>query len=191
MSGGRNRVKRCQEEEECQGRVTGWDVEPAWGRVSRREQVEEELGDRVWRLEAGESGGEGASWGCDARRDGEWREWQQWDGVWWIRVGHTYLNSRQRRQVSRGLKRLVAREQNEVIKLLRELKSAIWKGNELAEAIDGTNQRDKSSEGETKKIGGDDDDDETWSMEGSNRDRMRSLRGRNQQRELKRGSGQY
>ena len=54
---------------------------------------------------AGESGSEGASWGWDARRDGEWGEWQQWDGVWWIRVGHSNLNSRQRRQVSRGLER--------------------------------------------------------------------------------------
>ena len=97
------------------------------------------------------AGGEGASWGCDARRDGEWGEWQQWDGVWWIRVGHSNLNSRQRRQVSRGLKWLVAREQNEVIKLLRELKSAISKGNESAEASDGTNRRDKSSEGEAEK----------------------------------------
>ena len=70
------------------------------------------------------------------------------------------------RQVSRGLKRLVAREQNEVIKLLRELTSAFWKGNESAEASDGTNRRDKSSEGETEKIGGDDDDDETWSRGG-------------------------
>ena len=50
-----------------------------------------------------------------------------------------------------------------MIKLLRELKSAIWKGNESAEASDGTNRRDKSSEGETEKIGGDEDDDETWS----------------------------
>ena len=64
--------------------------------------------------------------------------------------------------MSRGLKRLIAREQNEVIRLLRELRGAIKKGTELAEASDATNRRDQSSGGETEKTGGDDDDDETW-----------------------------
>ena len=49
---------------------------------------------------------------------------------------HSNLNSHQRRQVSRGLKRLIAREQNEVIRLLRELKGAIRKGTETADTSD-------------------------------------------------------
>ena len=107
---------------------------------------------------AGESGGEGANgsrWGYDGRRENDWGEWQQWDGEWWIRVGLF-----QRRRVSRNLRRLIAREQNEVLKLLRELKSALWKGNEFAETCDRVTQGGGSSDGETERNKGDDDDDD-------------------------------
>ena len=67
--------------------------------------------------------------------------------------------------MSRGLKRLIAREQNEVIRLLRELRSAIKKGTELAESSDATNHRGKSSGGKTEKTGGGGDDDEMWPRE--------------------------
>ena len=109
----------------------------------------------------GESGWRGReAGGRDWRRDDDCGEWQQWDKVWWINAGRSDLNSRQRRQVSMGLKRLVEREQNEVICLLRELRSAIKKGTELAETSDTTNRPGSSSGGETEKTGGGDDDDD-------------------------------
>ena len=95
------------------------------------------------------------------RRDGAGGEWQRWKGEWWIRVGSSNLNSRQRRGVSRNLRRLIAREQNEVWELLRELKSALWKGNESAGTCDRETQGGGSSDGRTEKNkGGDDNDDD-------------------------------
>ena len=77
------------------------------------------------------------------------------------RVGSSNLNSRQRRRVSRNLRRLIAREQNEVWELLRELKSALWKGNESAGTCDRVTQGGGSSDGRTEKNkGGDDNDDD-------------------------------
>ena len=59
------------------------------------------------------------------------------------------------------LRRLIAREQNEVLKLWRELKSALWKGNESAETCDRVTQGGGSSDGETENNkGGDDNDDD-------------------------------
>ena len=195
------------EEDENQGRE---DVvsSPPGIEMHRYECVTEKLNDRVRRLEermeglswrgrgrtsaAGECGGEGANWEYDGRRDGEWGEWQQWDGMWWIRVGHSNLNSRQRRRVSRNLRQLIAREQNEVLKLLRELKSALWKGNESVEACDKTMQGGRSSDGETEKTnGGDDDDDETGSRRGSSWERGRGQKRGDQCGELGRDSGRY
>ena len=73
--------------------------------------------------------GNGAKWEYDGRRVGGWGgwhqwdgEWAQWDGEWWVRVGRSSLNARQRRRISRDLRRLIACEQNEVLKLLRELR---------------------------------------------------------------------
>ena len=69
--------------------------------------------------------GNGANWEHDGRRVGGWGgwhqwdgEWAQWDGEWWVRVGRSRLNARQRRRKSRDLRRLIAREQNEVLKTL-------------------------------------------------------------------------
>ena len=77
-------------------------------------------------------------------------EWQRWKGEWWIRVGRSSLNARQRRRISRDLRRLISREQNEVLRVLWELKNAMWK------------EGGRSSGGETEKTkGGDDDDDES------------------------------
>ena len=36
------------------------------------------------------------------RGDGAGGEWQRWNGAWWVKVGQQNLNSRQRRQISRG-----------------------------------------------------------------------------------------
>ena len=61
-------------------------------------------------------------------------------------------------RVSRGLKRLVAREQNEVLKLLWELKSAQWKGTERIREAGHRTEKRRKSEATT-------DDDETGSRE--------------------------
>ena len=42
-----------------------------------------------------------------------------------IRVNQDDLNSRQRRKISRGLKRMIDREKNGMARLLRELKKSI------------------------------------------------------------------
>ena len=64
---------------------------------------------------------ESASW----RREGAGGEWQRWKGAWWIKVEQQNLNSRQRRQISRGLRRLTARGREETIGVLEELKDEI------------------------------------------------------------------
>ena len=64
---------------------------------------------------------ENVSW----RRDGAGREWQRWKGAWWVKVGRQNLNSRQRKQISRGLRRLIARGPGATIGVLQELKNEI------------------------------------------------------------------
>ena len=49
---------------------------------------------------------ENVSW----RHDGARGEWQRWKGAWWVKVEQHHLNSRQRRQISRGLWRLTERK---------------------------------------------------------------------------------
>ena len=136
----------------------GWDKLAA--RVQKLEERVRGMHEKMW--EAMSFTGtatveESTNW----RRDGAGGEWQRWKGEWWIRVGSSNLNSRQRRRVSRDLRRLIAREQNEVLKLLRELKSALWKGDESAETCNRVTQGGGSSDGETEKNkGGDDNDDD-------------------------------
>ena len=113
---------------------------------------------------------ENVSWRHDAGG-----EWQRWKCAWWVKVGHQNLNSRQRRQIPRGLWRLTAREANEVARLLRELQSEIKA--EVAALRSGS-----QTDGETEKTGGGHDDDETWPRGGSNLSKVRELRG---------DSGQY
>ena len=93
---------------------------------------------------------ESASW----RRDGAGEEWQRWKGVWWVKVGQQKLNSRQRRQISRGLQRLTAREHNEVTWLLKELTS------EIRAEVAAQHSRSQSDEGRHEAAGaaGDDHD---------------------------------
>ena len=118
--------------------------------------------------------GNGASWERDDWRVGGWggwhqwdREWAQWDGEWWVKVGRSSLNARQRRRISRDLRRLIAREQNEVLKLSREMRSALWRGNGSMDACERSARGGRSSDGEMEKTrGGDDDDDETGSRGG-------------------------
>ena len=71
-------------------------------------------------------------------------EWQRWEGSWWIRVNQDGSNSRQRRKISRGLKRTIDRERNGMAKLLRELKRGIWA--EIDESRRGANTNFESDE---------------------------------------------
>ena len=64
---------------------------------------------------------ESVSW----RREGAGGEGQRWKGAWWVKVEQQNLNSRQRRQIARGLLRLIARGQEEMIGVLEELKDEI------------------------------------------------------------------
>ena len=125
--------------------------------------------------QAKEEGG-GMSWDRDSRKVGGWGDWSlwdgdwaQWDGEWWVKVGKSSLNARQRRRIARDLRRLIAREQNEVLKLLREMRSAMWIGGGLTDMRGG-----RSTDGEAEKTrGGDDDDDEVGSRGGSSRGKLR------------------
>ena len=105
-------------EDEDGGRETSVEVPPGI-MVEREEENKrktDHLADRVQKLEGQvrdmhqrmleamgftETGTEeeNESW----RHDGAGGEWQRWKGAWWVKVGRQNLNSRQRRQISRGL----------------------------------------------------------------------------------------
>ena len=57
----------------------------------------------------------GIPWKCQDEGD----EWQRWEGSWWIRVNQDNLNSRQRRKISRSLKKMIDREKNGMARLLQ------------------------------------------------------------------------
>ena len=59
------------------------------------------------------------------RRECDGDAWQRWNGAWWIRVEQPNLNSRQRRKISRGRRRMITPEQNGMTNLLRELRDEI------------------------------------------------------------------
>ena len=63
----------------------------------------------------------------------------RWDGNWWIRVEQQDLNSRKRRNISRGLRRMIIWEKNGKASLLRELLNGIGAETE------GTNRRHLST----------------------------------------------
>ena len=91
--------------------------------AARVQKLEEQVREMRQRMSEamGFTGEENASW----RRDGAGGAWQRWKRAWWVKVGGQNLNSRQRSRVSKGLQRLVARGQNEMIRLLTELKNEI------------------------------------------------------------------
>ena len=166
-------------------------------RIRKMEERMEEWSQGGQGVNYAKGDGIGANWEHDGRRVGGWGgwhqwdgEWAQWDGEWWVRVGRSSLNARQRRRISRDLRRLIAREQNEVLKLLRELKSAMWKESESVDACDRLVQGGRSLDGETEKTkGGDDDDDETGSRGGSGRGRLKCREKGSCWRESGRGEG--
>ena len=58
------------------------------------------------------------------RRKNDGDEWNWWNGHWWIRIDQD-LNSRQRRKISRGLRRMITREHSGLAELLQELRNGI------------------------------------------------------------------
>ena len=63
--------------------------------------------------------------GIPWRYEDEGDEWQRWEGSWWIRVNQDDLNSRQRRKISRCLKKMIDREKNRMARFLQGLKKGI------------------------------------------------------------------
>ena len=91
-------------------------------RVTRLEEQTKWMYDRMTAAAA-----EPSSWnrGIPWRYEDDGDEWQRWEGSWWIRVNHDDLNSRQRRKISRNLKKMIDREKNGMARLLQELKKGI------------------------------------------------------------------
>ena len=96
--------------------------------------------------------------GIPWRHEDEGDEWQRWEGSWWIRVNQDDLNSRQRRKISGGLKRMIDRERNGMAKLLRELKKGIKA--EIDESRQGANMNSESDE----KSGDGEEDSTTYQV---------------------------
>ena len=67
------------------------------------------------------------------------------EGAWLVKVEQQNLNSRQRRRISRGLRRLIARAREETIGVLEELKDEIRAEWVKANARSTGAQRCKSS----------------------------------------------
>ena len=84
---------------------------------ARLRRVEERIYDE------GVSGQALAQGGQDADEDNE--QWQKWRGKWWMRIDRTELSSRQRRKISRVVKRLISRETNDFDHLVNDLKQSI------------------------------------------------------------------
>ena len=111
-----------------------WKIETPPG-ISKQECNEDKLETRVTRLEEQTkwmydrmvAAAEPSTWnrGIPWRYEDDGDEWQRWEGSWWIRVNQDDLNSRQRRKISRNLKKMIDREKNGMARLLQELKKGI------------------------------------------------------------------
>ena len=90
-------------------------------RVMKLEEQTKWINDRMTAAAEPSTWNRGTPW----RYEDEGDEWQRWEGSWWIRVNQDDLNSRQRRKISRGLKKMIDREKNGMARLLRKLKKGI------------------------------------------------------------------
>ena len=77
--------------------------------VTKLEEQTKWMYDRMTAAEA-----ESSTWnrGIPWRYEDNGDEWQRWEGSWWIRVNQDDLNSRQRRKISRNLRKMIDREKN-------------------------------------------------------------------------------
>ena len=112
-----------------------WRIETPLG-ISKQECNEDKLETRVTKLEEQTkwmydrmtaAAAESSTWnrGIPWRYEDNGDEWQRWEGSWWIRVNQDDLNSRQRRKISRNLRKMIDREKNGMARLLQELKKGI------------------------------------------------------------------
>ena len=112
------------------------------------------------------SGQASAQGGQETDEDNE--QWHKWRGRWWMRVDRAELSSRQRRKISRVVRRLVSRETNDIDYLVGELKQSIAEMRESAAVQKATRHYHISSgeDGPTRPherdIMGRDDDDHSW-----------------------------
>ena len=90
-------------------------------RVMRLEEQTKWMYDRMTAAAEPSTWNRGISWKYEDEGD----EWQRWEGSWWIRVNQDDLNSRQRRKISRGLKKMIDCEKNGMARLSQELKKGI------------------------------------------------------------------
>ena len=90
-------------------------------RVMRLEEQTKWMYDRMTAAAEPSTWNRGIPWEYEDEGD----EWQRCEGCWWIRVHQDDLNSRQRRKMSRSLKKMIDREKNGMARLLQELKKGI------------------------------------------------------------------
>ena len=104
-----------------------------------------------WMYDKMTAAAEPSTWdkGIPWKYEDEGNEWQRWEGSWWIRVNQDDLNSRQRRKISRGLKRMIDREKNGMARLLWELKKSIRA--EVDESRRGADTNSESNEKSRKE----------------------------------------
>ena len=117
-------------------------------RVMRLEEQTKWMYDRMTAAAEPNTWNRGIPW----RYEDEGDEWQRGDGSWWIRVNQDDLNSRQRRKISRGLKKMIDREKNGMARLLQELKKGIR--TEVDES-----RRGADTNSENNERSGDEDED--------------------------------
>ena len=138
-----------------------WELEARVREIDARlRRVEERIYDE------GMTGQVLAQGGQDVDEDNE--QWQKWRGKWWMRIDRTELSSRQRRKISRVVKRTISRETNDFDQLVNDLKQSIAEMRESAEIQKATRYYYMSSgeDGLTRPHGhdmmGHDDDDYSW-----------------------------
>ena len=138
-----------------------------WGLEARVREIDARLRrveERIY--DEGVSGQALAQGGQDADEDNE--QWQKWRGKWWMRIDRAELSSRQRRKISRVVRRLISRETNDFDHLVNDLKQSIAERRESAEIQKATRYYYMSSgeDGLTRPHGRDmmgrDDDDYSW-----------------------------
>ena len=103
-----------------------------WGLEARVREIDARLRRAEERVsDEGVSGQASAQGGQDADEDNE--QWQKWRGRWWMRNDRAELSSRQRRKISRVVRRLISRETNDFDHLVNDLKQSIAEMRESAE----------------------------------------------------------
>ena len=134
-----------------------WRIETPLG-ISKQECNEDKLETRVTRLEeqtkwmydrmtaaAAEPStwNRGFPWRYEDNRD----EWQRWEGSWWIRVNQDDLNSRQRRKISRNLRKMIDREKNGMARL-KGIRAEIDASERCADTNSEDNDRSRDDDDE-------------------------------------------